>query len=181
MSWKFNNLIINKNMSEQSKELIEITEGEIIQNILNDRAYSKEDTNRLTSITDEVAKKLSETNGWKWLNGVKELSLIQAEYLAGAKCEDIHLDGLTSIDDLTAMTLSEFDTPGGSFLYLNGLTELSDVAAKSFSRFQGELHLTGLTSVSDRAVKYLAEKKYPPYLNEEMKAKVESFRSKDNK
>ena len=167
---------------EKQFELIEKTEEEIIFNILNRKGWNQEDTNRLTIITDEVAKQLAKYNsGFIYLNGLKELSVTQAEYLADTKTNqsDLLLNGLNYIDDLTAMTLSEAEEI--SFLLLNGLTELTDIAAKSFSKVKGsQLELKGVISMSDTAAKYLAKREHPAYLNKEMEARVNSFRSKDN-
>ena len=74
---------------------------------------------------------------------------------------DLDLDGLTSLSDAAAESLSR---QKGNYLYLNGLPILSDAAAESLSRYDGELQLSGLTSLSDAAAESLSRHEGKLYL-----------------
>ena len=67
--------------------------------------------------------------------------------------EDLCLDGLTSLSDVAAKSLSNHERD----LSLNGLTSLSDMAAKRLSKSKGELRLNGLTKLSDAAAARIVE------------------------
>ena len=72
---------------------------------------------------------------------------------------DLHLNGLTSLSDAAAESLSKRRLlPHEGSLYLNGLTSLSDAAAESLSKHQGYiLSLISLADLSDEAARSLAD------------------------
>ncbi len=76
------------------------------------------------------------------------------------RVEWLGLDGLTSITDEQAESLSKVGSP----IDLCGLTALSDEQAKSLSRLKG-LVLDGLTTITDDQAESLSKVKGPLFLN----------------
>ena len=66
-----------------------------------------------------------------------KVSVTAAESLSRHKGVSLYLDGLTSLSDAAAESLSKYE--GCLFLY--GLTSLSESAAESPSKHAGELYL----------------------------------------
>jgi len=146
------------------------------------------DTNTITSLTPEEAKKLAAESGPRlFLRGLTTLSPEVASELAKfggvaltIKCGDtidvetaqalaqfkgnmIRLDGPTTISPEAAEALAAFK---GIDLNLSGLTTLSDKAAKALAQFNGTLlFLNGLTTISPEVATALAEFKGSLYLN----------------
>jgi hypothetical protein len=114
----------------------------------------------LVELTDGTAEILSTHWGGLSLRGLTNLPDDSPGHLALAQrlisdCpywEALQLDGLTSISDTMAETLSQCDGD----LDLSGLTSLSDVAAVHLSKHEGQLKLNGLTSLSDKAAIFLS-------------------------
>ena len=75
-----------------------------------------------------------------------------ADFLADE--DSVDLSEFTAIEDDAAEILTKAEELGA--LYLDGLTSVSDAAAESLSKFQGSLlHLNGLTSLTDNAAESL--------------------------
>lgn len=77
-----------------------------------------------------------------------------AELANGYYSGVLRIDGLTSLSDAAAQSLSKHEGD----LSLEGLTELSDGAAESLGRHEGSLYLDGLTELSAAAAKSLKHK-----------------------
>jgi len=120
-----------------------------------------EDTNAITSLTPEEAKKLVAESG-RQLNlcSLTSLSPEVAAVLAGFKGEGFCLDGLTTLSPEAAGALAKLPLQpdsGNCWLSLNGLTSLTPETAKALAEFTGErLHLNGLTTLSPEAATALA-------------------------
>jgi len=115
------------------------------------------DTNAITSLTPEQAKKLAaEFKGFVlFLNGLTALSPETATALAGFEGKRLDLNGLTTLSPETATALAGFK---GDQLLLAGLTTLSPEAATSLAGFKGEeLFLNGLTTLSPQTARALVE------------------------
>jgi hypothetical protein len=94
-----------------------------------------EDTNKITSLTVEEAKR------------------VVAQHNAKVKDTYLNLDGLTTLDAATAPTLAEFK---GQLLNLNGLTTLDAATATALAEFKGQsMWLYGLERASFGAVRAL--------------------------
>jgi hypothetical protein len=110
-----------------------------------------EDTDKITSLTPEQAKRLVaevKIDGLS-LNGLTTLDADTAKALAEFK-GDLTLSGLTTLDADTAKALAESK---GYYLNLNGLTTLDADTAKALAEFKGgRLDLDGLQRASFGAV-----------------------------
>jgi hypothetical protein len=73
------------------------------------------------------------------------LSDASAEALSLYQGDVLELDGLTSLSDPAAQSLSRYE----GFLSLDGITTLTDVAAGALAQRRGGLSLDGLTTLSD--------------------------------
>jgi len=114
------------------------------------------DTNAITSLTPEQAKKLAaEFKGFVlFLNGLTALSPETATALAGFEGKRLDLNGLTTLSPETATALAGFK---GDQLLLNGLTTLSPETAEALAGFRGdELLLDGLAALSPETARALA-------------------------
>jgi hypothetical protein len=135
------------------------------------------DLSDCSSIEDEAANALCKFPHALWLDGLKSLSDVAAEYLsksAGPLLElgglsrlsdgvaeslsnyrgKLVLDGLEDLTDEAAKCLSKF---AGPWLQLGGLRRLSDGVAESLSNYRGELVLDGLEDLTDEAAKCLSK------------------------
>jgi hypothetical protein len=114
---------------------------------------------KLTSLSDAVAERLSQHQGPLDLSGLTSLSDAAAEALSKNKGL-LKLDGVTSLSDAAAQSLSKHE----GTLEVRGLTRLSDAAVQSLSKNQGDLYLDGLTRLSDAAVQSLSQHQGNLYL-----------------
>jgi hypothetical protein len=97
------------------------------------------DTNRITSLTSEEAKKLvAVPNSHLNLNSLTSLSPEVAAVLAGFKCRALLLSSLTSLSEAVAETIAEFEC---EHLVLDGLTSLSPEAAVALEEYAGFIRL----------------------------------------
>jgi hypothetical protein len=113
-----------------------------------------EDTDKITSLTPEQAKRLvaEVTVDGLSLNGLTTLDATTANALAEFK-GDLTLSGLTTLDADTAKALAESK---GYYLNLNGLTTFDTETAKALAAFKGgRLDLDGLQRASFGAVRAL--------------------------
>ena len=109
-----------------------------------------------TAIEDEAIEVFSGERVDLSLNGLTSLSDAAAESLSKYKGGLLSLEGLTSLSDAAAESLSKLKVN----LYLQGLTSLSDAAAESLSKHKGgDLYLKGLKSLSDAAAESLSKHK----------------------
>jgi len=74
---------------------------------------------------------------------------------------DLYLNGLTSLSDAAAQSLSRYRGSlelGGGAHWQNAMKDLTDAAAESLSKHKGgDLSLGGLTSLSDAAAEFLSK------------------------
>jgi len=117
------------------------------------------DLSEFNAIEDAAAEILVK-HGGKSLNGL-----------------DLNLEGLTSLSDEAAESLSCFK----GNLCLDGLKTLSDAAAKSLSMLRGNLYLDGLTSLTDEAARSLSKHQDELFLNGVTHLSDEVARSLRNK
>jgi hypothetical protein len=116
-----------------------------------------EDTNKITSLTVEQAKRLVaevKVQGLS-LNGLATLDAKTAKALAESRGSSLSLNGLTTLDADTAKALAGFK---GNMLALQGLTSLDTDSAKALAGFRGRyLLLDGLRTLDALAAEALAE------------------------
>ena len=118
-----------------------------------------EDTNEIKSLTAEQAAELvAKHNGDDLhLNGLTSIDKDVAQELAKVQRGWLQLYGLTSIDKEVAQELAKFQ---GEWLYLDGLTSIDKDVAKELAKFQGEwLYLYGLTSIDKEVLENLKSNK----------------------
>ena len=83
-----------------------------------------------------------------------------AESLSKHKPNYLHLEGLTSLSDAAAGSLSKHK----AYLDLSGLTSLSDAAAQSLSKHKGDLRID-LDKLPESAAQIL--RNHPSFADEE--------------
>ena len=108
-----------------------------------------EDTDKITSLTVEEAKRLVET-----FPGVEAVAEIKGRG-KGSFSGCLPLNGVQSLDAQTAGVLAKYNKGP---LLLNGLTALSPEAARALAEFKGlELSLNGLATLDADTVKAIAK------------------------
>jgi hypothetical protein len=153
---------IYSSISDGYPELIKQFEKkyETIEKIEIERSMAEElkngnfkNTNKLTSLNNELIELLVKYDGPIELDGLKSITPEEAEKLSLHK-GSILLNGLKSISDKIAEFLSKHEE---GYIFLNGLTDLSDEAAYFLSRnsggSKGGIELLGLKSISNKAIK----------------------------
>jgi hypothetical protein len=121
----------------------------------------KEDLNEFKSIENEAAEILSKCKYEELsLNGLTSMSDAAAESISNYR-NWLHLEKLTSLSDAAVERLSKHK---GGILHL-GLLTLSDAAAASLSKHVGTLYLNGLRSLSNAAAESLSKHEGDLYLN----------------
>jgi hypothetical protein len=101
---------------------------------------------RLTTLSEEVARAIARFNGYLSFDGLTALSDEAARALAQHEGV-LSLGGLTTLSDEAAKALAQHE----GFLSLSGLTMLSHEAARALAQHEGGLRLDGLTTLSDEA------------------------------
>ncbi len=114
----------------------------------------------LTSLPDEIALAIGgkDSRGNLYLNGLKSLTPIAAKAICQRE-GDLYLNGLATISDETLKALAEHKAPGYArpIVHLHGLTSLSDDSAMilaAWSKWSGEL--PALTTLSGKVATALA-------------------------
>ena len=112
------------------------------------------DLSHLTTLDADTAKALAEFKGqWLSLDGVTKLDADTAEALAEFKIQLLTLEGLKTLDTDTAQALAEFKGLG---LSVNGVITLDTDTAKALAEFKGQgLYLNGLETADAGAFKEL--------------------------
>ena len=90
-------------------------------------------------IDDDAAVLLAKGEESLRLNGLKQLSDVAAQSLAGFRGWSLELKGLTAISDSVARSLAKV----GGALDLGGVTKLSDTAVTALAAHTGSLYLGG--------------------------------------
>ena len=136
----------------------------------------------LTAISDEVAERMGQHNGYFRLSGLERITDRQIELLA-AHHGYLGLSGLKQLSTRAATALGQHDgmlglngltaltpeaaaalTAHGQFVRMDSLQTISDEVATALSRHEGPMGLHGITTLSDTAAEALARHKGVVYL-----------------
>ena len=112
-------------------------------------------------ISKEVAEQFLTRKDTLGLSRFSSMDDAAAEILSRYDGGELYLDGLATLSEVVAESLSKFKGE----LWLGGINELSDTAFKYLSKVEGSLQLSSLTSLSDTAAKYLSNHRGGLYLN----------------
>lgn len=125
------NSTIEKEIEKSDEIIPTVNDKRIFDEIIENDNFDH--THELTTVTDEIAKKLFESP------------------LIGR----INLPGLKSFPKVLLKYIPRYEKA----LNLNGLTKLSDVEAQCLSKHKGLLLLTGLEPLADNILKILSKHK----------------------
>ena len=141
-------------MTPEAAELY-AAEGELakVSEVPYGEDTSGKDLGWLQELNVEVAEKLPPNLYCLKLDQLKELSVDTAKALAKNKCNNLTLNGLTSLSEELADALSNY----WGKLELNGITSLDKKTADALSCFAGEsIHLGSVDEISEDALVALA-------------------------
>ncbi len=105
----------------------------------------------------DLAKVLGKSNESLNLPGLLSLSVSVASEIANVTGSELLLDGVTTLSEDVAASISRFKGQEESTLSLNGLSEISEGVAAELKNHCGWLSLEGLTEISDKVALQLGK------------------------